>query len=257
MDLVDFQRHFSNLIFDAPEMSAKDLQEFAAGLVYPDRMCAYIDGYPARVSDALSECYVQLAALLEEDFDQLVEDFALQRRPTHYDLADLCRKVPEFMAGHEVLKDYPALTALARFELALHDSFHAGERPKMSLDALCTSLSAEGEDFSALLQPHANLLQVDWRAAQLLEQVKAGQFVYEDQDSFAPFQEPVCYLIYRDGYAPSYLEFADLPQVRCLEGLCRGEQLGPLCDHLESLGAPVDVGSMLVQLARLGLLVAA
>jgi len=125
--LRDVQRWLANVILTA------DAESCGVGPVAlpprgtaAERLHAYVDGYPARVREALSEAFPAVAHLVgDAAFSDLTRRY-LPRVPTGaYSLAEVGRVVPEFLGEDVLAAELPFLADLARLEWAVQCAFHA------------------------------------------------------------------------------------------------------------------------------------
>src|SRR5262249_40537163 len=102
-----------------------------------ERMRIYIDGYPARVHDALAESYPAIAHLVGADaFSALAQRYAAAVPLRSYNLTHAGAQLPAFLSGDAVTHDWPYLPDLARLEWSVARAFHADEREPLDLRAL-------------------------------------------------------------------------------------------------------------------------
>lgn len=134
--LADHQRWLASLIL-APERLAED----PTGAVHPvalddvaaarTRLGAYINGYPARLNEALAEAYPAVRVVVGEDtFRALVERYRPAVPAGVYSLSDVGVGLPFFLADDELSARLPFLHDLAALEWSVLRAFHSFERER-------------------------------------------------------------------------------------------------------------------------------
>jgi hypothetical protein len=125
--LRDVQRWLATVILtaDAEAAGAGPVAAPPRGTV-SERLHAYVDGYPARVREALLEAFPAVAHLVG---NAAFADLALRYVPSApagvYSLGDVGRALPDFLADDRLAADLPFLPDLARLEWAVQRAFHA------------------------------------------------------------------------------------------------------------------------------------
>lgn len=166
MKLGDLQRAFLDLVFADGRGEASLRERMAGELLQAHRLCAYVDGYPARIRDALLDtCEACLALLGEEDFDAIAWDFSQNYRSRFWDLGAVARDFVPFLREHPSRESFPWLAELAALECLVMESFHAEAGAALTVPLLQEGLAARAENFAMTLQPFVRLAAFETAAA--------------------------------------------------------------------------------------------
>jgi hypothetical protein len=137
--LRDVQRWLADVILasDAERAGPGPVAAPPRGTI-AERLHAYVDGYPARVHEALAEAFPAVAHLVgAAAFADLARRY-LPRVPAGvYSLGEVGRALPDFLAADPLGADLPFLADLARLEWAVQRAFHAHLLPPF--DAACVA----------------------------------------------------------------------------------------------------------------------
>lgn len=86
----------------------------------------YRRGYVVRLTDQLGEIYASVWRVLgDEDFFAVCAAYIQQHHSTSYNLSDYGRSFPSFLGQSIYAQESAFLSELGRFELQVHDLFHA------------------------------------------------------------------------------------------------------------------------------------
>ena len=126
-DLRDVQRWLADVIL------ASDAERDASGtLIRPprgsttERLHAYVDGYPARLREALLETFPAVAHLVgASEFGDLVRRYLPVVPIGGYNLSDVGAALAAFLEDDALGAELPLLSDLARLEWAVQRAFHA------------------------------------------------------------------------------------------------------------------------------------
>lgn len=156
MKLSDLQRDFQELVF-ARAASAPLLDE-----VYPShRLDAYVDGYPARISEALEETYPRLkAAVSDEEWQVLVEEYSAEFRSPSRNLSEASHIFPEFFSRHPPSREHAALLSLSHLERTIMEVFHARSRTALKMEELAQMFAVDPSQVELRLQDHVQVLDL-------------------------------------------------------------------------------------------------
>jgi hypothetical protein len=131
--LADHQRWLASLIL-APERLSEDPTGAVRPVALDDvedaraRLGAYVNGYPARLREALAEAYPAVCVVVGEDtFRALVERYRPAVPAGVYSLSDIGVSFPAFLAGDELSARLPFLHDLAALEWSVLRAFHSFE----------------------------------------------------------------------------------------------------------------------------------
>ncbi len=127
--LRELQRLFAAPILagaaDAPEVLTEWLA-LPAGAAPTVRLAVYVEGYPARLGEALGEQFPAVAHLLGGPrFAALVDRYQRAARLESYNLNDAGAELPAFLRDDCIGGELPFLPDLAALEWAMTRSFHA------------------------------------------------------------------------------------------------------------------------------------
>jgi hypothetical protein len=127
--LRELQRLFAAPILagaaDVPAALANWLA-LPAGTVPAERLAVHVEGYPARLGEALAEQFPAVAHLVGGPrFAALVDRYQRAARLQSYNLNDAGAELPAFLADDGLAGALPFLPDLAALEWAMTRSFHA------------------------------------------------------------------------------------------------------------------------------------
>ena len=144
MKLADTQRIFWELATRrAGAVAADDIFESTVELPAADRISIYADMFLWRQVDALRADFPKLAAALgDEAFYALAEEYLRAHPSTHHDLGELGRDLPAFLVEHPDLSR-PDLADLAVLEWARCEVFEARDVPIAGMEVLRSAPPAE------------------------------------------------------------------------------------------------------------------
>lgn len=153
MKLGDLQKDFQELIFS----------RVASSLLLDDvhpahRLEAYVDGYPARITEALEETFEKFkGAISTTEWEDLVEEYAAEFRSPSKNLSDAAKYFPEFLATHSITTNKPYLHDLALLELSIMASFHARMEPSLAIQDLADFFRSDPASVELNLQEHVRI----------------------------------------------------------------------------------------------------
>lgn len=134
--LADHQRWLASLILE-PERLSEDPTGAVRPVALDDveaartRLGAYINGYPARLREALVEAYPAVRVVVGDDtFRALVERYRSAVPVGVYSLSDVGVSLPSFLTGDELSARLPFLHDLAALEWSVLCAFHSFERER-------------------------------------------------------------------------------------------------------------------------------
>lgn len=128
MKLSDMQKIFSDVIrgADAHGLSSKIVP--GGALSADEAVAVYQEGYRARLTEALGECYEAVWRVLgDDDFFAVCDAFIPGHISQSYNLSSYGDEFPDFLAAER--PQYPFLKDLALFEKEFRAAFHAPEAP--------------------------------------------------------------------------------------------------------------------------------
>ncbi|MBX3023892.1 putative DNA-binding domain-containing protein [bacterium] len=107
------------------------------GVAPRERVAVYVDGYPARLQDALREQFPAIARLIgPARFHALVHRYLGAARLPSYNLNDAGAELSAMLRDDRLAAELPFLPDLAALEWAVARAFHAPEEPPLTPSAL-------------------------------------------------------------------------------------------------------------------------
>jgi hypothetical protein len=206
----------------------------------------YRRGYFARLTEQLGETYPSVWRVVgDDDFFALCRAYIATHSSTSYNLSDYGREFPDFLAAAPDLPGF--LVELARFELTVHDLFHAQAHAPVDL----ASFAAIGDLAGVRLRFGS--------ALRLLACEQAVYDVYRHRNDEEPpdldLERPQRLLLYRQG-SDVLVREVDAAAFAALKVLAGG---GSVEEAIESAVAcdagfgPAEVAALFEMVARCGL----
>lgn len=128
-----------------------------------DRVRVYVEGYPARIHEALADAYPAVAHLVGASaFLALAERYAARVRPASFNLNDAGARLGEVLEDDELGRDLPFLPDLARLEWLVQRAFHSHEAPPLDPRSLVGAAPEEWERLRIPLQPAVGVIRSAW-----------------------------------------------------------------------------------------------
>ncbi len=210
--LATFQQTLLDALFSGNEGELARLRSLLA----PDsahRFDVYVEGYRARLHEALIEAFPAVRRILgEENFQILAHRFADGHRSRTWDLGRAGNRFPAFLQGEPELADFPFLGDLARLEHAVHLAFFArGSAGAPEFPADADVLARWRPRFA----PAAALVDSPWPIATLRALVDAPG--NEAELDLADRPEPV--LVWRDPDLTVRTVVLPVPQAELMRAL--------------------------------------
>jgi hypothetical protein len=252
--LREQQRRLAAFILE-PESAARDAD--AIGVVRPargealaERLDAYVNGYPARIFDALDEAYPAVRHLLGDGaFGELSHRYGRLVPARVYSLNDVGADLPAFVATDPVATRFPFLGDLAALEWQIVRAFHAREKERFDIGSLA-GWSLEAWASARLeLQPSVSVVRSAWPILDLWSLRETPQRSID----LEVVGRPQDVLVARDGFSVR-CELLERAQAVVLEALIDGVTLGDALERLEAADAEVvDVSGWFATWAGRGL----
>jgi hypothetical protein len=220
----------------AGQLESEDLSFLVrsdTGLGPIERLDIYAGMYFYRLRDCLAEDFPKLAIRIgAARFHNLVTDYLLAHPSTHFSLRELGRALPDFLRGHPLAREFPALSDLARFEWARVDVFDDADAAPLSRQALLEEGASAPEKFAVTLIPSARLLRLDASVLKLWRQLRDSDGTQRDDEVTGSSRgETRGVRVWRKGFSVFH---SSLPadEESCLQALAAGgatlAQLGEL-----------------------------
>lgn len=135
-----------------------------------ERLNVYINGYPARVQEAVEESFPAVMHLIgHRPSHALVARYASALRRHSYNLNDIGAELPDFLRQDEITGQFPFLPDLARLEWAIVRAFHAHNRPPLDLQPLATWTDEQWHHAVLQFHPSVALVCSAWPVRTLWE----------------------------------------------------------------------------------------
>jgi hypothetical protein len=128
-----------------------------------ERLAVYVNGYPARVQEAIEESFPAVTHLIgHRATHELVERYLHALTRHSYNLNDVGAKLPGFLCRDLLCARFPFLPDLARLEWAINQAFHAHQRAPLDPASLATWTDAQWQRAVLHFQPSVALVCSPW-----------------------------------------------------------------------------------------------
>ena len=201
-----------------------------------DRLAVYVNGYPARVREALSDTFPAVEHVVGEGrFAELARRYVERRGLPSYNLNLAGAGLPEHVAGDPLAADYPFLPDLTRLEWCITCSFHARPEPPLDPAPLAQWSLSDWERAVLRFQPWVAVVSSAWPILQIWQ---ARETPVEEID-IDLHDHPEHVLVRRDGLIV-HAEPISPQEARALAALLDGRRLGEVIDDLVSAGQEAE-----------------
>ena len=259
--LVDHQRWLASLILE-PERLAGDVAAVARPVALDDidavrsRLGAYVNGYPARLAEALEEAYPAVRIILGADaFRALAERYRAAVPTGVYSLSDVGVNLPSSLAADASLRGLPFLHDLAALEWAVLRAFHSFERERFDPASVAGWGLEAWERARVAFQPSVAVLRSAWPILDLW-QLRDTPEERRAEIDLAVEGRPQCVLVRRDDLTVA-CDLISPAKAQLLADLLAGATLGDASESLaETSDEAFDVGAWFAEWAQCGLVVA-
>jgi len=230
--LREQQTWLASLVLE-PERPADDREllrhvAIANGSDARERIAVYVDGYPARLLEALDEAYPAVHHVIgDAAFGALVRRYAPSVPSGIYSLTDVGSELPRFLASDVLTARLPMLPDLAALEWCVLRAFHAHECSAFDATSLAHWGLDQWESACVVFQPSVSLVRSAWPIHDLweLSETPIASIDLEVEG------RPQDVLVSRSG-ASVVCELVEPPQAvvvgALLEGLTLGDSLARL-----------------------------
>jgi hypothetical protein len=253
-ELASTQRWLANLIADP---LALDLDEEGAGhLTIADeglrneRLLAYVNGYPARLFEALSEAFPALKHVVGDyAFGELTNRYRFQVPMGIYSLSDAGARLAQFLRSDALGGDFEFAADLAELEWRVQCAFHSFEREPFDVTALSEWTMEDWTSARLEFQPSVSVVAADWPIHEIwnLRETPVEEIDVDLRD------RPQCVLVFRRGYRVR-CELVSSDEASAMGALLAGSPLGETMEALARKGvAPETVLSLFQRAAGNGL----
>lgn len=186
------------------------------------RLRIYAEAYFSRLAEALGGTYTAVqAALGEAAFLKLAADFLKVHPSDSYNVDEVGRQLPDFIATHPFGREYPWLSQLAALEWCVAEAFYEEDVPGLDLSAL---RSVESDDWARArfgLDPAVKLLSADFAVDELWRQSELE----------SPRSESVWLLVNRDADGQVEVTRLARAQFEALQAMRDGACLAEICEQ--------------------------
>lgn len=160
----------------ADRAAADSLVRGDARLSAVERLDVYADMYFYRLRDCLKVDFEAVCAVIgEAGFHNLITDYLLVHPPSHFSLRYAGRDLPEFLACHPLLAQWPFLADLATLEWAIMESFDARDAAPLDGAALATVPEARWPALRFQVTPSLRILRLGWPVHGVWRCVQRGE----------------------------------------------------------------------------------
>lgn len=211
-----------------------------AGVALPDRLAVYVNGYPARIQEALNEVFPALAHVVGPgSFAAMTARYVATVSLHSYNLNDAGENLADFLRRDELGERLPFIPDLADLEWQVARAFHAREKPPIEPTAFATWHLEDWDRAVLHFQPSVALVRSAWPIREIWQ---AREMPREEIDIDLEGR-PDDVFVRRNGFQ---VECTSIPpaQGHVLEALLGGRSLGDVSNELIELGQdPADVST--------------
>jgi len=213
-----------------------DLLHFSDAALARERLAAYVNGYPARIFEALDEAFPAVRHLAGDTaFGEIVRRYAARVPAGIYSLSDAGAELPGFLASDPIGARLPFVADLAALEWRIALAFHAHERSRLDPSPLADWSLEQWEIARIELQPSVAIVRSAWP---ILDLWNLRDTAVSEIDLELVGRAQVV-LVFREEFSVS-CELVDSAQAVVIEALLEGAPLGAA---LERLAATSDEGA--------------
>ncbi len=197
-----------------------------------ERLAVYINGYPARVQEAIEECFPAVTHVIgHRATHELVARYVPAFTGHSYNLNDVGADLPAFLLSDTLSRRFPFLPDLARLEWAVRCAFHAHDLAPLDLGPLATWTEEHWQHAVLQFQPSVALVCSSWPMRDLWQ---ARETPVEKID-IDLCDRPDRVLVRRAGFGVQ-CESLSSEEARALAALLAGRTLGEVSDLLVTSG---------------------
>lgn len=256
-ELASAQRWLSALILDplALDRDAEGARRLtiADDKLRTERLLAYVNGYPARLFEALSEAYPALKHVVgDQAFGELTNRYRFNVPSGIYSLSDVGARLPQFLRNDPLGDDFEFAAELAELEWRIQCAFHSFEREPFDVSSLSDWTMDDWATATVALQPSVAVVTSDWPILEIwrVRETRLEEIDVDLRDN------PQCVLVFREGVRVR-CEPLSGDQAATLDSLAAGSTLGETMEALANSGVtPETVLSLFRRMAGGGLLTA-
>jgi len=192
------------------------------------RLAVYANAYRARLAEVLERDFAALHYHLgAERFEALAGDYIDTHPSPYFSLRWFAQALPDFLLGHPLGREAPALAELARLEWAFVEAFDAADAACADEAAAAAVPPQEWPSLRIGLHPSLRLVAHDWDIIALWQ-------AYRDDAPTPPLRRldaPGCCLVWRRELDTQYRALAG-DEAAGLDALARGGDFSDLCERI-------------------------
>jgi len=239
--LAESQRWLASLVLES-ELLERDAPAAVAPVTIDDaglarrRLGAYINGYPARVYEALDEAYPAIRNIVGHDtFFALMTRYRPLIPRGIYSLTDAGRELPRFLVTDKLGERLPFLSDLAKLEWCVMHAFHSFATSACDPSELSEWTEEDWQAAQIGFQPAVSIVESRWPVLDLWETRETPR----DRIDVQVEGRPQSVLVRRDG-VDVRCDLIEPLQARLLHRLTSGETLGRATELLAEEHDPLD-----------------
>jgi hypothetical protein len=207
-----------------------------------ERIDIYANAYLYRLLDCLNEEFpATLAVMGPDNFAALGRDYLLRYPPSEPSIVHAGRYLATFLRDHRLARRWPFIAELARLERAILDVFYARDAPALNVEALRKIPSQQWPELKLRTHPAVEIVQGEWRVADVLSVVESGH------DWSEPGHQSAAVIVWRQD---AQVHYRDLPEVeaRALALLSKGATFAAICEAIAADPERPDQTTMIGQM---------
>ena len=216
-----------------------------------ERLDVYVNGYPARVQEAIEESYPAVTHVIGHRATHALVARYLPALVRHsYNLDDVGAELPGFLRGDALAGRFPFLPDLAQLEWAVAGAFRAHDRPRLDPQPLAAWTDDQWQRAILQFQPSVAVVCSSWPIRELWEARDTPIDAIDIDLRDRPDQVLVC----RVGYGVR-CESISRDEARGLGALLTGHALGEVSELLGTHGGdPASVSAWFASWMQNGLI---
>lgn len=216
-----------------------------------ERLGIYINGYPARLEEALCEAFPTIAHIIgAKEMCALVRRFAAVARLRSYNLNDAGADLPRLLRSDPLSERFPFLPDLAELEWRVLRAFHAGGDGRFDPSSVARWDDDAWSRAAVQFQPWLAIVSSDWPIHEIweLRETPVEEIDIELND------KPAHVLVHRHELSVT-CEAVDTAQAQALHLLIGGLPLGMAMETLNARGVAAEsIGEWFQRWVELGLI---
>jgi hypothetical protein len=246
MRLNEFQQQFKDLMLDHPDAlqtPPEALADFcmSGDIPLPERLSVYRNNIVGSLTDVMRSSFPVLEALVGQEFlEGMARAFILKNPPARGCLNFYGAGFAEFIEGFAPAKSLPYLPDIARFELALGQSYYADEDRAMAAEELGTIAPDDLGALQLFLRESVRLISSPYPLVALRDYCLAGA----NGQPPALDQGGATIMVYRPDYNVEVIE-TQVDEHLMLSTLQTGQALGTSVEAVLAHHPEFDFGAFL------------